>query len=159
MEWQTWDLQFAHLVAPQAEKILNVVSPLCSNSYTLCVEGGFSEANVLTPGSLLSVASMIITPLHGPLRAWSEPSSVSDSGPSTESVNSQGQEDNYTLQYGGVPFQALEYKVAHAHPNFDGTNHERYLNRSHRPTLANGSPTIRPCVERWSNYTIDTIHC
>ncbi len=93
MEWQTWDLQFAHLIASQAEKILNVVSPICSNSYTLCVEGGFSEANVLTPESLLSVVSMIITPLHGPLRAWSEPSSVSDSGPSTESVNSQGQED------------------------------------------------------------------
>lgn len=76
-------------VAPQTEKVLDVVSLLCSNSYTLYVEGGFSEANVPSPGSLLGVASTITTPRHGPLRARSEPSSVSESGSATESVSSE----------------------------------------------------------------------
>jgi len=108
MEWQTFDLQFVQSVAPQAEKIVDVIS--YSNSYTLCVEGGFSEANVRTSGSLLGVASTIMTPQHGPLRARSEPSSVSDSGPAIESVSSGESEDCLS-----VPNPAAQVDVTSGH--------------------------------------------
>ena len=98
-------------VAPQAEKVLDVASLLCSTSYALCVEGGFPETNVPTPGSLLEVASTIATPQHDRLRAQSEPRSVLDSGPTTKSVNSWGPKDRAEQCHQSAPIPAAQVDV------------------------------------------------
>lgn len=114
MAWQIWDLQLVQSVAPPAEK-LDVASPLRSNSYTLYVEGGLSETNVLTPGSLFWVTSAIATPRHNHLRTRSEPRSVSDSGSTTKSIISRGPEEAMEQRHLPAAISAAHVDVSLGH--------------------------------------------
>lgn len=59
----------------------------------------------------LDVTSTIMTPLHGPLRARSEPSSILVSGPLTEILNSWGPEDCADQHHPSAPIPAAQVNV------------------------------------------------
>ncbi len=82
--------------------------------HALC-QRWISETNALIPGSLLSVRSMITTPLHGPLRARLEPSPILDLGRTTEIVGSRGQEDCAHQHHLSAPIPAAQVNVTSGH--------------------------------------------
>ncbi len=63
----------------------------------------------------LDVTSTIVTPLHGPLRAQSESSSILDSGPLTEILNSWGPEDCVNQLHLSAPIPAAQVNVTSGH--------------------------------------------
>jgi len=63
----------------------------------------------------LDVTSTIVTPLHGPLRAQSESSSILDSGPLTEILNSCEAEDCADQHQLSAPIPAAQFNVASGH--------------------------------------------
>lgn len=112
MKLQTWDLQCAQSVAPQAEKVLNIVSLLSSSSF---IDGGIFEVDVPTSGRPLAAASRIMTPLHSPLRMQLEPSSVLGSGPTTEKVNLAQPEDHAKQHHLSAPIPAAQIENTSGH--------------------------------------------